>query len=131
MENYDENLWSNDILEDDDEQTIKLKQRLNRAESELEREREEQARRQERYRDKTNIFGRKRYRTEPKHSSLVVDPNAMGLERFGYDKQAHIDMKNGKGYTESFIENPKIRMAFYIGVSVLCVAFIIIEIFFL
>lgn len=129
MSNYNENedVWSNEILEDDDEETIKLKQRLNRAEAELGIVEEEVEKNQDKY--KKNHF--KQHKKEKKHSSLISNPNAKGLARFGYDEQAHQDMKNGKGYVENLIESPKMRMTFYIGISVICIALIIAEIFFL
>lgn len=128
MSNYEEDVWSNEILENDDEATIKLKQRLNRAEAELDRENEIASKYQEKYNNKSfNSF--KRHKKEKKYSSIVANPDAKGLARFGYDEQAHNDMKNEKGYIENLIENPKTRMAFYIGISILCIGLIVAEIF--
>ena len=129
MSNYEEDVWSNEIQEDDDEATIKLKQRYYKAEAELERINEDKEKYQNKNKKKNKHFAFKGnsepYVKEKKHSSLIIDPEASGLARFGYDEQAHIDMKNGKGQFENLVENPKTRMAFYIGISILCVALIV------
>lgn len=136
-EEYEDNeiendVWSNEIQEDDDEETIKLKQRLNRASFELEKAQEEQEKYQEKNKKRSKAFAFNKENTtkEKKHSSLVVNSNAKGLARFGYDEEAHENMKMGKGYTESMIENPRTRMVLYIGFSILCVSLIVVKFIF-
>lgn len=130
-EDIESDAWSNEIQEDDDEATIKLKQRFNRASLELEKIQEEQEKYQAKSKKKNKGFFRKESTVgEKKHSSLIVDSNATGLARFGYDAEAHENMKIGKGYTETTIANPKVRMALYIGFSVLCVSLIIAKFIF-
>lgn len=131
MSNYNENedVWSNEILEEDDEKTIKLKQRLNRAEAELDIVEKEVEEKKDEH--KKNHFNFKQHKKEKKHSSLISNQNAKGLSKFGYDEQAHQDMKNGKGYVDNLIESKKMRMTFYIGISVVCISLVIAKIFFL
>ena len=116
------NEWSNEVLLEDDEKTIKLKQRLSRAELELDAAREE-ANSGGSFAKRGGAFARNR--KDRKYSDIVVNPNAKGLARFGYDERAHEAMKSGKGYIESSIENPKARMALYIVVSIVGLAVII------
>ena len=71
MPSYDEDVWSNEILDDDDEATIKLKQRLSRAESELERTNEELSKNKKKSKKKKHKKKRLRHKAEPLESTIL------------------------------------------------------------
>lgn len=99
--------WNLEIDEEDDEETIRLKQRLKKAEADL---RVEQLKNRE---ELYAVSSKGRHKPSKKPSPSFAD-------KWGYDKER-------KGFIEQYVEDEKTKMYLYIGIIVFSVIAIVLK----
>lgn len=111
--------WDLVVHEDDDEETIRLKKRLAKAQMELEIEK-----------GKSNgkeLSTQYIYEQDASSKDKRRNKNASWAEKLGYDKNAKERARQNGGWLEKHVEDDKTRIVIYSAIIVIAVASVILK----